>query len=211
MDYDFDKMLEFGVEAIDEEKEVVNPIYRKLNQKLKKEAEKRKGLLAQQYALSEQSIDNSLENIPAITQKQAILFNKIEQHLQREQEKKTERSQLKPRIKLKVMPDQNRYNKLKHESKMIMNIVKMIAYRAETAAANLLATFLSSAKADNEKRMLVKQIIQCHTDIEPNITNQNLTITLHILSAPRFNEAAYKLAELLTNTECIFPDTNLKM
>lgn len=211
MDYDFDKMLEFGVEAIDEEKEVVNPIYRKLNQKLKKEAEKRKRLQARQYALAEQSIENSLENIPAITQKQAILFEKIEMHLQREQEIKTERSQVKPRIKLKEMPDQNRYNKLKHESKMIMNIVKMIAYRAETAAANILATFLSSTKADNEKRMLVKQIIQCNADIEPDLKNQTLTITLHTLSAPRFNEAVYKLAELLTNTECIFPETNLKM
>ena len=49
MDFDpvaigFDKMLEFGVEAIDEEKEVVNPIHRKLTQKLRKEVEKRKRL-----------------------------------------------------------------------------------------------------------------------------------------------------------------------
>jgi len=62
-------MLEFGVEAIDEEKEVVNPIYRKLSQKLKKEVEKRKRLQAEQYALAEKSIDTLLENIPALTQK----------------------------------------------------------------------------------------------------------------------------------------------
>jgi hypothetical protein len=54
------------------------------------------------------------------------------------------------------MPDQKRYNKLKHESKMIMNIIKMIAYRAETGVANLLATFMSTTKTNNEKRMLVK-------------------------------------------------------
>jgi len=211
MDYDFDKMLEFGVEAIDEEKEVVNPIYRKLSQKLKKEVEKRKRLQAQQYALAEQSIDNSLEHLPAITQKQVVLFEKIEQHQQREDELKMQRSQAKPRIKLKEMPDQKRYNKLKQESKMIMNIIKMIAYRAETGVANLLAAFMCTAKADNEKRMLLKQIIQCHADIEPDMTNQTLTITLHTLSAPRFNVAASKLAELLTETECIFPETNLKM
>jgi len=62
-------MLEFGVEAIDEEKEVVNPIYRKLSQKLKKEVDKRKRLQAEQYALAEKSIDTLLENIPALTQK----------------------------------------------------------------------------------------------------------------------------------------------
>jgi len=211
MDFDFDKMLEFGVEAIDEEKEVVNPIHRKLTQKLRKEVEKRKRLQADQYALAEQSIDTLLENIPAITQKQAALLEKIELHQQKEQELKTERSKVAARIKLKEMPQQDRYNKLKHESKMIMNIIKMIAYRAETAVANLLATFLSTAKADNEKRMLVKQIIQCHADIEPDLINQTLTITLHTLSAPRFNEAASKLAGLLTDTESIFPETNLRM
>lgn len=87
----------------------------------------------------------------------------------------------------------------------------MIAYRTETAVANLLATFLSAEKADNGKRMLVKQIIQCHADIEPDLKNQTLTITLHTLSAPRCNEAASKLAELLTDTESIFPETNLRM
>jgi len=122
-----------------------------------------------------------------------------------------ERTKVTARIKLKEMSQQERYNKLKHESKMIMNIIKMIAYRAETAVANLLATFLSTKMADNEKRMLVKQIIQCHADIEPDLTNQTLTITLHTLSAPWFNDAASKLAELLTNTESIFPETNLRL
>jgi hypothetical protein len=31
MDYDFDKMIEFGTELIDENKEVVNPQYRQLS------------------------------------------------------------------------------------------------------------------------------------------------------------------------------------
>ncbi len=207
----FDKILEFGVEAIDEEKEVVNPIYRKLTQKLKKEVEKRKRLQAEQYALAEQSIDTLLENIPAITRKQATLLEKIKLHQQKVQELKTERTKVTARIKLNEMPQQYRYNKLKHESNMIMNIIKMIAYRAETAAANLLATFLSTAKGNNEKRMLVKQIIQCHADVEPDLINQTLTITLYTLSAPRFNEDASKLAGLLTDPESIFPETNLGM
>ncbi len=211
MDYDFDKMLEYGVEAIDEEKEVVNPIYRKLTQQIKKEAEKKRRLQAQFFALVEQNIDNSLEQLPPIIQKQIVLNEKMEQHQQKEDELRLRQSEIKPRIKLKEMPAQKRYNMLKHESKMLMNIVKMIAYRAETSLANLLATFMSTAKANNEKRMLLKQIIQCHADIEPDMINQTLTITLHTLSAPRFNEAASKLAELLTDTETIFPETNLKM
>ena len=37
MDYDFDKMIEFGTETIDEHKEVVNPLYRKATHAIKKE------------------------------------------------------------------------------------------------------------------------------------------------------------------------------
>ena len=55
------------------------------------------------------------------------------------------------------MPLQSRYNILKQESKMLMNIIKMICYRAETAVANEPGGGLYNAKDD--KRMLVKQII----------------------------------------------------
>lgn len=36
LDYDFDKMIEFGIETVDENKEVVNPEYRHLSHRLKR-------------------------------------------------------------------------------------------------------------------------------------------------------------------------------
>ena len=48
------------------------------------------------------------------------------------------------------MPEQNRYNKLKQESKMLMNIIKMICYRAETAVANELAAIYIMQKMKKE-------------------------------------------------------------
>lgn len=90
-----------------------------------------------------------------------------------------------------------------------MNILKMICYRAETSVANELATYLPGGK--DEKRMLVKQIMQNNADLLPDYENNTLTVVLHSLSATRFNKAAAKLAELLTQTETIFPGTNLLM
>jgi hypothetical protein len=46
--------------------------------------------------------------------------------------------------------------------------------------------------------MLIKQIIQSSADIVPDISNKTLLVKLHSLSAPRFNVAAQKLADLLT-------------
>jgi hypothetical protein len=112
------------------------------------------------------------------------------------------------RIKLKDMPDKTRYNQLKTESKMLMNIIKMICYRAETSVANILAEYTND---NQQKRMLVKQIIETNADITSDMDNKTLTITLHSLSAPRYNEAAKKLAAFLNQTETIFPDTELRL
>jgi hypothetical protein len=120
-----------------------------------------------------------------------------------------QRSQLMPRLKIKQMPEQKQYNKLKTESKLLMNVIKMICYRAESSVAQWMAPYL--AKSDNEKRMVVKQIIQSSADLTPDYENKTLTVTLHSLSANRFNIAANELALILNQTETTFPGTDLKM
>lgn len=209
MDYDFDKMIQFGIETIDENKEIVNPAYRKQTHKIKKEKEKLVRLEAKLYPLTEQSIENTLEDTPTLIIKQASIIEQIENQQEAISQLLHQRNDIKPRLTLKEMPEQIKYNKLKQESKMLMNIIKMICYRAETSIANELAPFIKDAK--QEKRMLVKQIIGCNADILPNLENKTLTITLHSLSTPRYNSAAEKLAILLTQTETIFPDTEWKL
>ena len=120
-----------------------------------------------------------------------------------------QRSQLMPRLKICQMPQQKRYNKLKTESKLLMNVIKMICYRAESAVAQWMAPYL--AKSDNEKRMVAKQIIQSSADLSADYQNKTLTVTLHSLSANRLNVAANELALILNQTETIFPGTDLKM
>lgn len=90
-----------------------------------------------------------------------------------------------------------------------MNVIKMICYRAESSVAQWITPYL--AKAENEKRMVVKQIIQSNADLTPDYDNKTLTVTLHSLSANRFNEASAELTKLLNQTEIIFPGTDLKM
>lgn len=209
MDYDFDKMIQFGTETIDENAEVVNPPYRQMSQRLKKEKEKTARLKAKLYPLTEQSIEATIDQMPDLIIKQTALIEQIETHQQAEQQLEEQRSKIPARIKLKEMPFQTRYNKLKQESKVLMNIIKMICYRAETAVANELGAYLLNAK--DEKRMLVKQIIQNNADLVPDYENKTLTVVLHTLSAPRYNQAAAKLADILNQTETIFPGTDLQL
>ena len=59
--------------------------------------------------------------------------------------------------------------------------------------------------------MGAKQIIQSCADLTPDYENKTLTVTLHSLSASRYNYAAAELTKILNQTETIFPGTDLKM
>jgi hypothetical protein len=208
-DYDFDKMITYGVEEIDSEKTVVNPEYRKITHQLKKLREKIQRLEARFFPLIQKAIDEPLDNLFAITDKQVELKESIDNYRLQEENLLMKRAQVKPRLKLCEMPEQIRYNKLKTESKILMNVIRMICYRAESAMASLVSPYL--ARAIDEKRMLVKQIIQSNADLLPDYINNTLTITLHNLSSNRFNKATQELTSLLNETETIFPGSNLKM
>ena len=208
-DYDFDKMIQFGTEEIDPQAEVVNPPYRKITNRIKKVREKISRTEARFYPLAQQAMDNPIDEIPALTDKQMQYKQMLDRLTEQEAELVEERKQIPARIKLEQMPDQTRYNKLKTESKILMNIIKMICYRAESALASLVTPYLSRAR--EEKRMLIKQIISNNADLIPDYENNTLMVVLHSLSTPRFNRAAYQLAQLLNQTETIFPGTKLRL
>jgi hypothetical protein len=208
-DYDFDRMAAFGTEPADAEREVVNPEYRKLTHKIKKMREKIQRLEAQFYPLAELAMDRVLDDLPTITKQQAEYRERIDCLQTQKEELLLQRSHIQARIKVCQMPDQHRYDKLKTESKLLMNVIRMICYRAESSVAQWIAPYLS--RSDEEKRMVVKQIIQSSADITPDYENKTLTVTLYALSANRFNVAANELAHLLNETETVFPGTDLTM
>jgi len=59
--------------------------------------------------------------------------------------------------------------------------------------------------------MLVKQIIGSHADLIPDYQKKELTVVLHSLSTPRFNNAAQQLSDLLNQTVTIFPGSEMRL
>ena len=202
-------MVQYGSEAIDENKKIVNPEYRKINYKIKKLAEKIHRREAKFYKVAEQINQEDIDEIPTLTRHQIQAMGVITA-LKRDRETLiAERSKMQSKIMLKEMPDVTRLNKLKPESKLFMNIIKMICYRAETAMAEIIAPHFYKEKS--EKRMLIKQLFNTPADITSDEEEQTLTIRIRSLSAPRYNKAINELCEILNQTETIFPGTELKM
>jgi len=84
----------------------------------------------------------------------------------------------------------------------------MIAYRAETAMANIVRK--KFARKDNVRSLLVS-MFQTDADILPDIDSGTLTVRLHQMSSQRENEAVMHLLKHLNETETNYPGTQLRL
>jgi len=206
-DYDLDRMFQYAVEQLNENITVVNPQYSKLCYHLKKVREKIARRNASLFLLIEENLKTDLDK--SNLQKQAKIKEQLSILKDEEQELTLRRKEMGYKIKIKDMPPEARYNKLIGESKLFLNIIKMICYRAESAFGQILAA--GYKKKLNEMRSLVKNLIKTKADILPDYKNNTLTIALYSLATPRDNEAVKQVCQLLNDTETIYPGTNLHM
>jgi hypothetical protein len=119
------------------------------------------------------------------------------------------RKEIPYKITIGQMPESTRYNRLNQESKTLMNVLKMICYRAETALARLLSPHYK--RSDQEIRMLIKSMIQTPINMEVDRKEEVLNITLYPLSNLRSNEAIRKICDTLNETNTIYPNTKLRL
>ena len=145
-DYDpiaigFDKMIQYGTETIDETRKIINPEYRKITHRIKKLTEKIQRQEAKFYTVIDQVHTQPIDHIITLSRKQQKATVAIETLKSDKEILQKQRAATPHKITLKDMPDATRYNKLKTESKLFMNIIKMICYRAETAMAELISPY----------------------------------------------------------------------
>jgi hypothetical protein len=97
--------------------------------------------------------------------------------------------------------------KLTTERKHLTNIIKMVAYQAESDLMVLLQPHY--ARADDEGRTLLHDIFATSADI--HVIDNELHVTLAPLSSPHRTEAAQSLCVLLNETATVFPGTKLRL
>jgi hypothetical protein len=208
-EYDLDRMMYYLVKQINEGVMVVNPIYSKLTQTIKKTREKISRRQAQLYNLKEENVNSALETTPTYMKKQLDQINQINQLKAEEQKLVEAREQQHYKIEVKNMPEDERYTTLDMEGKIFQNIIKMICYRSEITVGLLLNEEIY--KKQEEIRSLVKSLIKSRGDILPDYQQKTLTIKLYTQSAPRDNRALEKLCDQLTDSETIYPGTKLRL
>jgi hypothetical protein len=106
------------------------------------------------------------------------------------------------------LPASEKFERLAPSRKQLVDTVKMIAYRAETAMALIVRESL--ARTD-DARSLLRDLFCSEADLLPDEEQQILRIHVHPMSNPRSNRAIAHLLEHLNAAEFTYPGTSLKL
>jgi hypothetical protein len=99
--------------------------------------------------------------------------------------------------------------KLERERKVLVDAIKLTAYRAESALARLIEPF--HRRHEDEARKFLKSIFQAPADILPDEHQRTLTIRFHGLANPRASRALSELCSLIAETQMCYPGTDLRL
>lgn len=205
--YGIDRLIDYGVEEMDETVKVVNPRHRETESQIRSKNAKLSRKKAEYATLIlESNIDEA--KVQDYVQKKSELKEFIESLEQEIEELKTQRKDIDKHISFSQLQEGEKFKTLKKSGKQFMDTVKMIAYRAETAMVNILREYIGKK---DEARTLIRQIFMTDADIEPDEEQGTLKVKLHNMTNPRNNQYVQKLCEILNESETIFPGTNLRL
>jgi hypothetical protein len=210
-DYAIDKIIQYSVDKIDTTLEVVNQEYNNITYKIKKEREKLSRREAKLYQHQQKNplLEEDENENKKWMKKSMEIVEEIEKIKKQINELVVKRKTIPYKIPLAQMPEKIRYNRLNQESKTLQNVLKMICYRAETSLASLLSPHYK--RSNQEIRTLIKAIIHTPIDMEVDLKNELLMITLYPLPNHRGNEAISKICDKVNQTMTVYPDTNLRL
>jgi len=98
---------------------------------------------------------------------------------------------------------------LERERKVLVDAIKLTAYRAESRLARFVEPFF--ARYDDEARKLLKSAFQATADILPDKRRRRLTIRFHGLASPRATRALADLCALVSERDVRYPGTDLRL
>jgi hypothetical protein len=200
--YDIDGLVQYGAQEVSGTTEVVNPAWRKLDKTVKAAQLDVRKRQAQLGALSESGEDGK------DLHKKAQLLENIQEVQDLLERHRAERKQVKRKVTVESLPQDQRPTQLLPLNKMLADIVKMIAYRAETALVGMLMPHL---KREEQARALVRELLVSAADIEPHPAANTLTVRIHRMACPAHDKAIAALLDALTKMEFCHPETGAKM
>ena len=205
--YGLDRLVDYATEEIPDTTKVVNPEYRRLDGQVRS---LRGQLTRKLAAFSAMGLKGEIEpkKVEAFEQKKAALQEQIDDLTKALDELKAQRKAVEHHITIAELPEEERFKQLSTQSKHLIDTIKMVAYRAETAMVQMAR---EKMHRQDDARSLLRALYSTEADLLPDENAGTLTVRVHHQANRCSDEVIRHLCTELNQTETIFPGTHLRL
>ena len=205
-EYALDALAEHAAVPDDPTREVPNPAWLAADAKLR-QAQAHMDRLEAEYGLQALcNVEQRCATMRGFKIAKSSLGQEILNAFERVTQLETRRNKLPRRVPVQSATDQP-IVKLAPERKHLTNLIKMVAYQAESDLFRMLAPHYR--RVNDEGRTLLQSAFTSAADLE--VTDRELRLTLSPMSSAHKTRAIAALCEVLNQSETFFPGSNLRM
>lgn len=205
-EFALDALVEYATVPDDPTREVPNPAWAALDAQLRQAHANFERLQAEYGLEALTNVERQRPTMRGFKAAQGKLGKKIASAMLRIEQIEKRRNNVPRRVPVqKVMEEP--VVKLAPERKHLTNLIKMVAYQAESNLLRLVTPHYS--RAGDEGRTLIQAALASAADLQ--VTKSELRVTLAPQSSPHRTRAIAALCDLLNQDEITFPGSKLKM
>jgi len=207
--FDLDALNEHGTCDLSGTEKVVNPTWRELDRNKRSVTAK---LANRQAKFAAQTLHPASEDKPIQYKKwqcrKAQLLEEVEHYENELEQLKASIKQTPRHIQSSELPEEHKFQHLASGRKRLIDTVRMIAYRAETAMVQMVRCQTVDSAAG---RRLMQDLFNYDADILPDQTAQRLLVRVHGSARPATDRQLATLFEDLNAAELMYPGTQLQL
>ena len=205
-EYALDALVEYATVPDDPTREVPNPAWTALEVQLRQAYAQLDRLQAEYGLEALTNLEEQRRTMRGFKTAHGKLGQKIWKAWQRIEQLEKRRAAIPRRVPVQTVMDQP-VVKLAPERKHLTNLIKMLAYQAESDLLRLVAPHYR--RAGQEGRTLLQSALASAADLQ--VTETELGVTLAAQSSPHRTRAVAALCDQLNETQTLFPGSRLRL
>jgi hypothetical protein len=205
--FGIDILSEYGSEGFPVTCSVVNPAWRQLEQK-RRSLQSKLNTRERDFGKLTLRQESDPRKMEQWQKRKSELYEEIQDLEHDISNIKAQIKQIPKRIQWGELPEQERFNRLPPSRRRLLDTIRMIAYRAETAMTMVVREVMSR---EDDARSLLRDLFLSEADILPDTDNKTLNVCIHYTAEARHNRAIEYLVQHLNDVEYKYPGTELTL
>lgn len=205
-EFALDALSDYQIEPDDPTRTVPNPARREVAKEIKRVRQEIKKL---EQAFGSELIRAKEKNIPGVTALAGAYTDteaKLKDACNKLDALKQERRETPVRVEIREVAE-DAVIKLATERKHLTNVIKMLAYQAESDLLTLLSPHFF--RTEDEGRTLIHEMLNARANLR--VYGDQLLVTLHPLSAPHRTVAVSQICQTLNDSQTNYPGSRLRL